>query len=496
MRLDIVATADRTVLSRQGASVTLYKTGSPRDLIVGTLGLTTYDLTPLVASLEQTSAGASLRLVHHNELSGANRPQPGQLVQIKIGADVLANLVVDQVSSERVGPRGGERSMSVALRRRDATTWWRDVHRVSPVFGVATDLGVMARVVLEDLGLTPEEYDMINTGVFLAHTNAQLADLTAWDMLETTLQPALMEPWVDALGVVKSILRTVDREADLALAWDQVLELSAGASKSSVTSVRVKWLNPDLTKVTQQEQVLANAQLMIGFFRPWSKQEVWWSEDHRQRAENTRMVVKQSINDGLIFVGRERYYQSSDVGGYLKGTLGYFDPLLATLGLLGIIGSSYVPDLLVVEGIGAGHTIPLGRIVEQASSTAVLYAIMTMGFGIYEIWGVPYDFVHVVDEVEAYDQNAPDWSQQVDEVSNDLVPNEEAASALAVAEFLYRCKSAKGAANLVMVDDLRVERGDIIALPDGRRLYVLDFNRSLTRGADAVLNVEGFWATA
>src|SRR6266540_4680 len=146
MRLDIVATADRTVLSRQGASVTLYKTGSPRDLIVGTLGLTTYDLTPLVASL---------RLVHHNELSGANRPQPGQLVQIKIGADVLANLVVDQVSSERVGPRGGERSMSVALRRRDATTWWRDVHRVSPVFGVATDLGVRPRSSSTTRAITP-----------------------------------------------------------------------------------------------------------------------------------------------------------------------------------------------------------------------------------------------------------------------------------------------------------------------------------------------------
>jgi hypothetical protein len=42
------------------------------------------------------------------------------------------------------------------------------------------------------------------------------------------------------------------------------------------------------------------------------------------------------------------------------------------------------------------------------------------------------------------------------------------------------------------VDDPRIERGDIIALKDGSRVYVTDYTRDLSFGAPATLDITGF----
>lgn len=77
-------------------------------------------------------------------------------------------------------------------------------------------------------------------------------------------------------------------------------------------------------------------------------------------------------------------------------------------------------------------------------------------------------------------------------IENDLVPSQEASEGLAVAELFYRARSASRA-SLVIADDPRIERGDVLGLPDGRRFYVLEGSRDLTRGASALLQLEGFW---
>ncbi len=491
MRLDVAAPADPTMLSRSGVVCTVYRSGSPADLIDGTTGLDTFDITSYVTSLDQKSNGASITLSHNGELVGVARPKANQLVQIKLNGYVALNGVINTVGRDHES-RGTERRFQVDVKTRDATPWWRDVRRVSPVFGVGADLGGMARSVLNALGLSMSEFTLPNIGIYLAHDNAQLADQSAWDMLEMILQPALLEPWVDANGVLKAVSRNVRRSPDFTLTWPQVLSLDPASNSQRPTTVRVKWLDPKLSKVSQQDQSLAQSSLSAGFFCPRSQADVWWSEDHRQRAELTRLVVKQSVNGGLLHVGNEWYHNTSDFGGTVFVDVDAFLPVLATASLAGLLASSHIPDTVQVGITGTGVTIPVGRTLQQTALNVLLITLMTMGFGVYEIWGTPYDYVHAVNETEAYDQNAADWEERVDEIANDLVPNESVASDLAVSELLYRAKSCDGA-TLVMADDLRVERGDIIALPDGRQVYVTDFNRPLTRGVDATLSVSGFW---
>ena len=38
----------------------------------------------------------------------------------------------------------------------------------------------------------------------------------------------------------------------------------------------------------------------------------------------------------------------------------------------------------------------------------------------------------------------------------------------------------------------RIERGDIVELQDGTRVYVTEYSRDLGHGAPAVLNIDGF----
>lgn len=493
MRNDVNAPADPTYRVRSGVTLTLFKTGTLLDLIAGTTGaLQQFDLTPFATTVTQTEDAIRVRLAYTDELIGVNRPKPGQLVQVKESADVVFNGVIDSRSPE-IEMRG-ERSVALVVRRRDAFPWWRDVRRVTPIYSAGADLASIARDIIASLGLAAGEHDIGVVGVQLAHDTTQLADLNAWDMLELIGLPGLKEPYVDARGVFKFVSRDVRRDADIALTYERVRSIQSGRSRPPLTTFRVKYLDPNLTKVTQLEQVLANASLSAGFFMPSSKTNVWWSDDHRLRAENTYLHKQQSINDGLLHVGDESYVQTSPYGGKITARIDGFLPGLATASLAALIASSWIPDEVVVGGLGVsgGVTIPVGRAAQQIALNVLLYTLMVMGFGVYEVRGQPYDYVNAVNEVEAYDENAPIWMEKFEEVQNDLIPNDAVAESLATNELIYRARSADSGV-LPIADDLRIERGDMLSIPDGRKFYVTGYQRDLTRGAPAMLDVQGFF---
>jgi hypothetical protein len=158
-----------------------------------------------------------------------------------------------------------------------------------------------------------------------------------------------------------------------------------------------------------------------------------------------------------------------------------------------MIAAAIIPDDVVVFGVGAsaGITISVGRLIEAAGQVAFFLIIMSLGTGVYEIWGEPYDFVHEVNTTEAYSDTAPGWLRLEETISTDFVMNQGHSEALSVAELLYRALSASPW-NVDIVDHPALERGDIIKIPDGSRLYVTSFNRDLSRGAPATLSVKGF----
>lgn len=476
--------------SERSAQVWLYADAEPLDLVTdsATGGV---DLSPFATAVRQNADQTSVTLAWHHELDGAAQPAPGQLLELRLEDEQLWWGVVDAVNDYRL--ERGTRTLSITARSRDATPLWREVPRVTDLYPTATPLAYIARQVAYSLGLTDAEMLLPASSGYTVHSNTQLADLSGWDMLETLYLPGGYAPFVDARGRLKTYSRDVSRPADVVLTEDRIIGVSGARSRSPLTAVRVKWLDPNLTYVEQQDQPLAQATITAGFFVSSVEQDVFFSDDQRQRASGSYMVIKQSANGGLIPVCDEEYEQSTQTSGRITLSNTYFAAGLATAGLAGVLAATQIPDTVQVGITGTGITIPVGRVVHGASEVAILLAMMSIGTGVYEIRGTAYDYVHTRNTAEAYDCDAPLWMQKITEIENDFVMSEDAAQAMAVRELLFQARAGTSY-NLTVVDDPRIEPGDIVQLPDETKVLVTGYTRDLTRGSAATLALEGFRA--
>jgi len=199
------------------------------------------------------------------------------------------------------------------------------------------------------------------------------------------------------------------------------------------------------------------------------------------------LVIKQSANSGLLPVCEEEYAQQTQTGGEIVLTTARWVPGLIAI-FLALKAAAALPDIAPPFG---GPTDPTGKIVYGGIELSVLLVMASIGTGMYEICGTPYDYVHARNISEAYDSSAPDWLQNEVDIENDFVDSEQAAQAFAVRELIYQARSA-ASYGLQVVDDPRIEPGDILSLPDGTRIYVTGYSRDLTSGAPAMLDVQGF----
>ncbi len=473
--------------ARRTAQVVRHPSASPAEVMRGTAA-DGVDLSPWVESARHSSAEASVRLRWHSALYGSAQPAPGEVLELVLDGQTLWIGIIESASDYR--ERRGERVMQVTARSRDAGPQWREVRRVTDIYPVGTEVDRIARAVATAVGLEADEQDLPQVSLRTPHSGTQLADLTAWQMLETLLLPVGLAPWVDALGVLRAIDRDITRAPDQVLGRDRVRSVTGSRARAPLTALRLRWLDPQLTRVSQQDQPLATATIQAGFFKLLQERDVYWSEDRTQRADNSRMVVKQSVNGGLLPVGSESYRQVSPTQGRVTVETSAWVPGLATASIAGLLAASHLPDYAPP---GGGPTVPTGKIVHGAAEVAIMLIMMSLGVGVYEIRGEPYDYVHARNTTEAYDGAAPAWRDSPEEVESDLILDEEHAQAVAVRELFYRAAAAQ-TWTAELVDDPRIEVGDILELPDGSRLYVLDYRRDLTRGAAAVLTVEGFRA--
>lgn len=443
------------------------------------------NLSEFVSRAMHQTAGFDLELRFHTQLYGVAQPRVGDLVQVRLDGEVLFSGQVDGLNGYREA--NGERTFGLTVRTRDTTPLWRSTKWMTEIYPAGTELGIVVQDILKAIGLQSNEYQgLIQTGLHTVHGDSQLADLPVWDMLSMILLVAGLEPYIGANGVLKTVSRDVMRPHSLVLEKDQVLNITGDRQRTPVTNLLLKWLDPALSRSNGQSQVLGKESITAGFFKLKQERKVYWSEDRRQRAENTFMKTLASVNDGLLPVGVEEYEEIDEFHGKITVTTMAWVPTLATATLAAMLISAKIPD-----GVAITATIPLGRVIEMAGQVAYFLIIMSLGTGAYEIWGEPYDLVHEVNTTEAYDQNAPAWVRLEETVSNDFVMNEEHAQTVAVRELLYRSLSAHSW-NVEIVDNPLIERGDILKLPDGSRLYVTEFTRDVSHGAPAILSLQGF----
>ena len=485
--MDTRFSAATGVDDERSVAVAVYPVGTPiADVVAGTAP-SALDLSPHATRVQQSTGELTVSLAWHHELYGVAQPTPGQVLAVCVDGVLLAATLIESLNDYRLA--SGERRLTLTARSPEAFAAWREVKRVTDIYPLGTRLDQIARDIALDAGLAPAEIALPPILYAVPHSNLQLANLAAWDMLETLLLPAGLAPWIDGCGRLRAMSRDLARGADVALTDDRLVAVTRGRAAVPLSSLRLAWQDPDFTEVVQQDQSLASANITAGFFQMRQEQDVYWSDDRTQRARNTRLVIKQSANSGLFPVCSEDYSATAHTGGRITLETAAWVP-----GLMGVFlatkAAGLIPDIAPPFG---GPTTPVGKAVHAALELSVLLTMASIGTGSYEVWGTPYDYVHARHTTEAYDSAAPAWLDKVESIESDLVQNDAHAQAFAARELIYRAHAAQRY-GVTIVDDLRLEPGDILALPDGSRLYVTGLSRNLARDAPACLEVEGFVA--
>lgn len=451
-----------------------------------------FDLSPFMTAGSHSANDATITMTWDGTGTFiANQPKPGDILEVVENTIQLWVGVVEEINN--FNEERGNRVVNIIARSRDGVGPWRKRRYISPRFQQGGTLAGAAQEVCKGQGLTANEYDIPLVGYTIPHTNVQFAEITPWQALTLIGQAIGYSPYTNARGQISMYNRDVSRIPDITLTQEDVVRIAGGKGKPSISAFALKWLDRNLTKVTQQDQALASEAITAGFFRLEQVRDVYWSDDRRARSQNTYMKVIQSINDSLLPIGDEEYEEIDRFQGRITITTDAWVPTLATLSLAAMLALDYVPDGVIVGGFGAsvGETIPFGRVYHGLAEAALLLIMMSLGVGSYEVWGQPYDYVHASNKTEAFDDAAPLWMEDVAEESNDLIFDETHAQEVVIRELLHRIAETNRW-DTVIIDDPRIEPGDILELPDTSRLYVQEYTRILGRGTPSTLTVAGF----
>ncbi len=467
------------------------------------------DLTPLVVRARHTEADLSVTLTWHNELLGLAMPQPGQWLAARLNGTLLCTMVIESVNDYRV--RAGERSMTLTARTRDGAGSWRDDPITTPRYPQGTLLNVIAEQVAVQLGMDGLEVSFPVTSAGTPQAWYQATGLPAWDLITQCLLVQGYQPFVDLLGQLRAYSRDVLRAADVVVAAERVIGYVGSRGSTPIEKLRVKWRQPLPEKVSQSEQVLGTAAITGGFWKPDAVREIYWSEDRTQQADldpgltpddyrdtkDSPLFVKDDINGALMPIGDQYfmpiYAEAEDGtrGGCIGGRVileqtHRRDRLLTNL--IGLkIGTALAPDGV---NIAALTTIPIGRVIVGALDASIMLLLATIGTGTYEVRGRPFDLVNPVNHTVAYDPEAGAAGRE-EVLETDLCPDEATAQAMATREFIYRVRAASSF-TLTLVDDPRIEVGDVVQLEDGQRLLVTGIQRDLSPGSSNVVELSGF----
>ena len=224
-------------------------------------------------------------------------------------------------------------------------------------------------------------------------------------------------------------------------------------------------------------KMLFQFDVTLGWWMPiyWKHVTFTGSDDDKsQRAEKTYMRPNPSCNLLVHFITEDYKQQAENVGKalFINFNFAIMIPLLMKW------------NVLVATSI-------TNRIPEAAAMATYMFLTLNSGTGTYEIWGNPYDWVHARNISEAFDSSVPTWVDNGVDIESDFIANEEHAKVTVIRELIYQARAANKW-TVTLVDDPRIEYGDILQFVDGNQLYVEDFTRRLERGSEATLEVKGF----
>lgn len=488
---------------------------SMNDIVSGKASQTPMDLTPYCSDLSWNPAQLDFTLEDPDQAfhpdHGASRRYLADkaIIRLKEGdsrvdeADWVWTFT-GQIKGQtgwRVSRRSSALQTKVTVFSRDNTQGYKRRNITSRSYTVGTEIGVMLYdIAATYMGLTAGEIRVPPTlGLQLRHKVNQLSQVTPWDAVSAVLETVGRVPYFDGEGKLTSLNKNLIRPVDRPLPdWVRVYDYEIPArNQDCVNKVRVTFLDSALERVDSPYQKLGDAQVTSGFFSHGEKLQCWWSDDHTQRADGTHMLVKKSINSGILPVGSESYRVIDEFHGEIEVEVSSWIPILATLMLIEYLAAALIPDDVIVfnvgwgVSVGEGITISLGSLLQAQAMVVILLIMMSMGSAQYEVWGTPYDYAYLEKESTAIEEGLEYWEINEKQIKNDFIGSYDQADALAIIELTWE-KSNSYPRRLLIDDDLSLEIGDIVSLPDGRKFLITDMHKQVKRGEISQLALDGF----
>lgn len=460
------------------------------------------DLGDTVSKVSVSASKVSLTLDWSNEFTScSDQPAYGDIIQVK--TDGYTRMVAVVATIDSIEESRGTRRMSITARTYDGIAGWKDVKASSSLYSLGTGLQTIAKDVIERImGMNLYEYSIPNVAYSVVHANVQLAEMSPWEMLEELYRASGHAPFVNGLGQISYYSREiVGRPSDVYINSGRVVSISGTRNSQGTDRVTLEWLDPNLSKEYQDDQMLYSTSMTSGFFKSKIEEDAWFSEDRSQRADSSYMKIIESVNAGLIPVADEDYEPKDEYHGTIILTNTYWVAGLATASIAALLVASQVPEPVSTTGVApsgggpvysSGVTNPTtGRYATMIAETVMLVTMMSIGVGRYEVWGRPYDYVHAKNKTIVIADNASSYMRNVLELESDLIVNEQHAQTVAARELVYANLEANtwGA---VIIDDPRIEFGDIVELEGYGRVFVTDWEIDLSRGAKAEMKLSGF----
>jgi len=497
------------------------------------------DITPYASEISWSDKQLSFTMVDPRNLfhpdTGAYRNYlgDGAILRLVEGDEVLSE--TDWVTSftgqihGQVGWKKARNTGSVTAKvsvfGRGETQAFKRRKITTREYSVGTDLGIALYDICETfMGLTQAEVRIPFTlGRQFKHRVNQLSQVSPWEGISSLLEVVCYQPYFDGEGKLTYVNKSFQRPPAKVLAdYVRCVELEVPEnSQDGINKVKVVFLDAALSRVDGPYQKLGDAQVTTGFFSMHERLECWWSEDHKQRADGTTMQVIKSVNSGILPVGTESYAQIDEFHGKIEVQISSWVPILATVMALAYVAAALIPDetlpvnsssLIPVPvqvgptGTGAtvgpvlvfqvtptpiaGFTVPWGRVIQAAAMLGIMLIMMSIGSAQYEVWGTPYDYAYLEKMSIAMEDGLDYWLENEKEIKNDFVGTHDQADTIAVTELVWE-KSLTRTRRIVIEDDPSLEVGDIVGIPDGRKILITGLSKKIKRGEVPSLVIDG-----
>lgn len=477
------------------------------DIIAGTYSQTPVDLTSFVTTFNWSYDQLAVSMVDDGELSfhpdgGALRRtiQQGRGIRLQEGLEGLAtsewiwtfsgqiegtySWVYTRADSINIGFTAFNRGNNQAWKRRNVT---------GKEFTVGADWSAPFMDISKTImGLEDNEVAVTEPwNLTLDKNSNQIVNIPPWEALEDLLLGVNETPWFNGKGQLASYKTTQDR-VTVTLPNDEKVnkyEMKA-ASTETINKIIFTYIDNQLSRVDGQHQLLGSAMVTTGFFRPYQNMDVWWSDDHRQRASGITMRVIQSVNDSLLPIGHESLQFADEFHGRVHVSIFIYTSILV-VGLLVIYAVlASRPEAVQVGPTGTGATIPSTKTwFEIIALVLILIIMMSMGTGQYELWGTPYDMVYLEKQYIAMKDGLNYWDEREKEINNQFVSLESMAKVLAL-NALYFEVMKENPRTMTLKYDPRYEPGDIIQFANGVKFYVEQARKTVRRGSSDPVTIE------